>query len=63
MGVITPAKPGNESRATPADIQMRVKMGVAGRSPDIDQISVPSDLSEDLWGEVPKYEAIKNQEK
>ena len=36
---------------------MRSKMGLQNRaSPEnMDRISVPSDLSDDMWGEVPKY--------
>lgn len=38
------------------DIFMRAKLGAANRSPDQDdKVSVPSDLSDDMWGEVPRY--------
>jgi hypothetical protein len=30
-----------------------VKMGEARK--DDDRISVPSDISDDMWGEIPKY--------
>ena len=29
---------------------------------DIDQISVPSELSEDMWGELPRYQYQKHLE-
>ena len=46
---------------------MRVKLGRfnAGTPEEgLDQVSVPSDLSQnDLWGEIPKYMALKDKEK
>lgn len=29
---------------------------------DLDKVSVPSELSEDVWGELPKYQYLKYQE-
>lgn len=42
------------------DVIMRAKLGPGSRSPDMnDNLSVPSDISSDMWGEVPKYQAYK----
>ena len=44
---------------------MRVKLGASSRSPNLDHrddLSIPSDLSEDLWGELPRYQALKLKE-
>ena len=54
-----------QRKETPADIQMRVKLGQSSRSPNMDQrddLSIPSDLSDDLWGELPRYQAMKLKE-
>ena len=42
---------------------MRVKLG-KGRVEDDedDKVSVPSAISEDMWGEIPKYQAMKEKE-
>jgi hypothetical protein len=42
---------------------MRAKLGLQSRSPDINgNTSVPSEISDDMWGEVPKYQAFKDNE-
>jgi len=44
---------------------MRAKLGPGYRKGSADQednISVPSHISEDMWGEVPKYQALIVQE-
>ena len=46
-------KPANKSFA-----DIRVKMGEKKPEDKIDADSLPSDLSDDLWGEVPRYQQI-----
>jgi len=42
---------------------MRAKIGPTSISPDVpDNVSVPSNLSEDLWGEIPKFQAYKQEQ-
>ncbi len=42
---------------------MRAKLGPTSKSPDDDDaVSVPSQLSNDMWGEVPKFLAYKQEE-
>jgi len=43
---------------------MRHKLGPASYSPDqnYDVVSLPSEVSENQWAEVPKYQAYKEQE-
>lgn len=42
---------------------MRAKLGLQSTSPDWnDKTSVPSEISDDMWGEVPKYQAFKDNE-
>lgn len=46
-----------------SDVLMRAKLGPASKSPDVDDaVSVPSQLSNDMWGEVPKFQAYKQEE-
>jgi hypothetical protein len=43
---------------------MRAKLGPGSYSPDqnYDVVSLPSEVSENQWAEVPKYQAYKEQE-
>lgn len=56
-------KATKQNKDLSSDIIMRAKLGHASRSPDIDdRMSVPSQLSDDMWGEVPKYQAYLQEE-
>jgi hypothetical protein len=56
-------KATKQNKDLSSDVIMRAKLGHASRSPDVDdRMSVPSQLSDDMWGEVPKYQAYLQEE-
>ena len=43
------------------EVAVKARVGQNSQTED-DRISLPSDLSEDVWGELPKYQALMHAE-
>ena len=52
------------SKHTSQDVIMRAKLGPSYKAAvqEDDRVSIPSQISDDMWGEVPKYQALVVQE-